>query len=141
MKKYSTLSMVLMVVAALAALAVVGCGSTTTKPAPATTATTAAPATTATTTAAAGTIKIGALLDFTGPIADLGPMFEMGIKLALEEVNYTVAGKKIELIVEDSATSVDTAVLKAKKLVEQDGVKIIIGPLMGDAHLALGPYT
>ena len=29
---------------------------------------------------------------------------------------------------------------KAKKLVEQDGVKIIIGPLMGDAHLALSPY-
>ncbi len=89
---------------------------------------------------AAETIKLGALLDFTGPVADLGPMFEMGIKLALEEVNYTVAGKKIELVVEDTATSVDTAVLKAKKLVEQDGVKFIIGPLMGDAHLALSPY-
>ncbi len=96
-----------------------------------------------TTSAAAGggTIKIGALLDFTGPVAVLGPIFEMGIKTALEEVNYTVAGKKIELIIEDSATSVDMAVTKAKKLVEQDGVKIIIGPLMGDAHLALGPYT
>lgn len=150
MKKYSTLSIVLMVVVALVALAVAGCGSTTTTAAPATTvttkapattATTAPPATTATTAAGGGTIKIGAILDFTGPIADLGPMFEMGIKLALEEANYTVAGKKVELIVEDSATSVDTAVLKAKKLVEQDGVKIIIGPLMGDAHLALGPYT
>jgi branched-chain amino acid transport system substrate-binding protein len=147
MKRLSIISIVLMV--AVAMVAVAGCGSTTTTTAPATT-TTAAPATTTTTAApvttttaapSGGTIKIGALLDYTGPIADLGPMFEMGIKLALEEANYTVAGKKIELVIEDTATSVDTAVLKAKKLVEQDGVKIIIGPLMGDAHLALSPYT
>jgi branched-chain amino acid transport system substrate-binding protein len=149
MKRLSIISIVLLAVVALVAVA--GCGGSTTTTAPATTATTAAPATTATTAAPAttattaapsgGTIKIGAILDYTGPIADLGPMFEMGIKLALEEASYTVAGKKIELIIEDSATSVDTAVLKAKKLVEQDGVKIIIGPLMGDAHLALSPYT
>ncbi len=103
--------------------------------------TTTAPAETTTTVAAGGgTIKIGALLDFTGPVAELGPIFQAGIEAALEEVNYMVAGKKVELIIEDSATSVDTAVAKAKKLVEQDGVKIIIGPLMGDAHLALSPY-
>jgi branched-chain amino acid transport system substrate-binding protein len=155
MKKLALIGLALLVVASLMGLMAVGCGggTTTTTAGPTTTAgattTSVAASTTtagggATTTSAAaggGTIKIGALLDFTGAVAELGPLFEMGIKTALEEVNYTVAGKKIELIVEDSATSVDMAVTKAKKLVEQDGVKIIIGPLMGDAHLALGPYT
>jgi hypothetical protein len=37
---------------------------------------------------AAEPIKIGAVLDFTGPVADLGPKFKAGIELALEEVGY-----------------------------------------------------
>lgn len=140
MRRGTLLAIVCGLVAVLLVAAAVGCGGTTTSTtAPPSTSATTAPAST-TTTAAAQTIKLGALLDYTGPVADLGPMFEMGIRLALEEANYTAAGKKIELIIEDSATSVDTAVLKAKKLVEQDGVKFIIGPLMGDAHLALSPY-
>jgi branched-chain amino acid transport system substrate-binding protein len=134
MKRLTILVLAVLVIAAAMGLAVVGCGEEETT-------TTAAPAETTTSAAASGgTIKIGALLDFTGPVAELGPIFQMGIEAALEEANYTVAGKKVELIIEDSATSVDTAVAKAKKLVEQDGVKIIIGPLMGDAHLALSPY-
>ncbi len=134
MKRFTILVLAVLVVAAMMGLMVVGCGEEETT-------TTAAPAETTTTVAASGgTIKIGALLDFTGPVAELGPIFQVGIEAALEEVNYMVAGKKVELIIEDSATSVDTAVAKAKKLVEQDGVKIIIGPLMGDAHLALSPY-
>lgn len=86
-------------------------------------------------------IKIGGLFDFTGPVADLGPKFQAGVELALEEVNYTVAGHKIELLVEDTATSVDVAVEKFKKLADADNVKIFIGPLMGDAHLALSPLA
>jgi branched-chain amino acid transport system substrate-binding protein len=90
---------------------------------------------------AQGPIKIGALLDFTGPVADLGPKFQAGIELALEEVGYKVGGRDIELIVEDSATSVDVAVEKFKKLADKDQVHIVIGPLMGDAHLAISPLA
>jgi len=86
-------------------------------------------------------VKIGALLDFTGPVADLGPKFKAGIELALAEADNKVAGRPVELIVEDSATDVTTALEKFKKLVEKDGVKIVIGPLMGDAHLAIAPYA
>ena len=88
-----------------------------------------------------GPIKIGALLDFTGPVADLGPKFQAGIELALEEVGYKVAGRSIELIVEDSATSVEVAVEKFKKLADKDQVHVVIGPLMGDAHLAISPLA
>lgn len=86
-------------------------------------------------------IKIGALFDYTGPVAELGPKFEAGIRLALEEVNYKVAGKNIQLIIYDSATSVSVALDMFKKLVDSDGVKICVGPLMGDAHLAIQPYA
>jgi len=86
-------------------------------------------------------IKIGAILPFTGPVADLGPKFQAGIELALEEANYKAAGRPIELIVEDSATDVTTAVEKFKKLVDKDKVHICIGPLMGDSHLAMAPYA
>ncbi len=52
--------------------------------APAATTAPAAPAATKAPAAATGeTIKIGALLDFTGPVADLGPKFKAGIELAL----------------------------------------------------------
>lgn len=90
---------------------------------------------------AAEPIKIGAILDFTGPVADLGPKFKAGIELALEEAGYKVAGRDIKLIVEDGATDVTTALDKFKKLVDKDGIHICIGPLMGDAHLAIAPYA
>ncbi len=85
-------------------------------------------------------IKIGAILNYTGPAAMLGPLFKNGIVRALEENNNKVAGRPIELIVEDAAGDPSVCIEKARKLVERDKVKIIIGPLMGDAHLAIAPY-
>jgi branched-chain amino acid transport system substrate-binding protein len=90
--------------------------------------------------ASAQPIKIGAILDFTGPAAMLGPLFKDGIVMALEENKNQVAGRAIELIAEDGATDATTALEKARKLVEKDKVNIIIGPLMGDAHFAIDPY-
>ncbi|NQU15332.1 MAG: ABC transporter substrate-binding protein [Desulfobacteraceae bacterium] len=89
---------------------------------------------------AAKPIKIGTILNLTGPIAFIGPLFKNGIVMALEEVNYTVGGRKIELIPEDAAADMNVCLEKAKKLVERDQVHIIIGPLMGDAHMAIAPY-
>jgi branched-chain amino acid transport system substrate-binding protein len=89
---------------------------------------------------AADPIKIGTILNLTGPIAFIGPLFKNGIVMALEEVDYTVGGRKIELIPEDAAADMNVCLEKSKKLVERDKVNIIIGPLMGDAHMAIAPY-
>lgn len=129
MKNIRILSFIMIVAVLLAA-----CASPTAQPAQKTEAPAAAPVEQA-------PLKIGALLDFTGPVADLGPKFRAGIELALEEVGYQVAGRKIELVVEDSATSVEVAVEKFKKLADKDQVHIVIGPLMGDAHLAISPLA
>jgi branched-chain amino acid transport system substrate-binding protein len=56
--------------------------------------------------------------------------------------NWTVAGKKITLIKEGSDATPDVALAKAKKLIEQDNVDILIGPLSGDEGLlAIKPYA
>jgi branched-chain amino acid transport system substrate-binding protein len=89
---------------------------------------------------AAEVLKIGTILNLTGPIAFIGPLFRNGIVKALEEVDYTVGGRKIELIAEDAAADMNVVMEKTKKLVERDKVNIIIGPLMGDAHMAIAPY-
>jgi branched-chain amino acid transport system substrate-binding protein len=50
-------------------------------------------------------------------------------------------GMKIEIIKGSSDASPDSAVKAARKLVEQDGVQILIGPLSGDEGLAVKDYA
>ncbi len=64
-----------------------------------------------------------------------------GAELALKEADYTAGGKKIEIIKGSSDASPDSAVKAARKLVEQDGVAILIGPLSGDEGLAVKDYA
>lgn len=91
--------------------------------------------------AADDTIKIGLLATFEGPFTVLGEDSERGAMTAVEEVAGTVAGKKIEIIKGSSDASPDSAVRAARKLVEQDGVKVLIGPLSGDEGLAVKDYA
>jgi len=55
----------------------------------------------------------------TGPIALTGEKMVRGAKFALEEAGYEVAGRKIEVIVEDSGGSPAIAVDKAKRTPQQ----------------------
>lgn len=90
---------------------------------------------------AADTIKIGGLATLEGAFTVLGEDGMRGLKLALKEYNSQVAGKKIELITGSSDASPDSAVRAARKLVEQDGVQILIGPLSGSEGLAVKDYS
>jgi len=69
-------------------------------------------------------IKIGVISPLTGEGASAyGESVKRGVLLALKEIE----NKKIELIFEDSKCSVMSAITAAKKLVEVDRVKMIIG--------------
>ncbi|MGQ9667983.1 MAG: ABC transporter substrate-binding protein, partial [Anaerolineae bacterium] len=103
-------------------------------------ATPAPAATEAPTAAPAGEIKIGIVSVFTGVFAAFGEMQRAGYLLALEEYNYTVAGKKIKIIEEDDQLNYELAVTKAKKLVEQDKVDILTGLVSGDEGLTVQDY-
>jgi len=87
------------------------------------------------------TIKIGVLATFEGAFTVLGEDGMRGALMAVEEAGGEVGGKKIELIKGSSDASPDSAVRAARKLVEQDGVKVLIGPLSGDEGLAVKDYA
>jgi len=85
-------------------------------------------------------IKIGALIPFTGPFADYGQFLKEGLEWRLAEANNEVAGRPIEVIIEDSASDTSLSMEKAKKLVEVDKVSIILGPLHSGVLMGLAPY-
>ena len=88
-----------------------------------------------------GTIKVGLLATLEGPFTVLGQDGVRGAELALKEAGYSAGGKKLEIIKGSSDASPDSAVKAARKLVEQDGVAILIGPLSGDEGLAVKDYA
>jgi branched-chain amino acid transport system substrate-binding protein len=87
------------------------------------------------------TIKIGVLATLEGPFAAGGADGMRGAELAVKERNGMVAGKKIELIKASSDAKPDVAVNATRKLVEQDKVQIMVGPLSGSEGIAVKDYS
>ena len=87
------------------------------------------------------TIKIGGLATLEGAFAALGQDAIRGLKLALNQYNNTAGGKKIELITMSSDASPDRAIRAVKKLVEQDKVDLVIGPVSGSEGIAVKDYA
>ncbi|WP_088631788.1 ABC transporter substrate-binding protein [Phaeobacter sp. 22II1-1F12B] len=88
-----------------------------------------------------GAIKIGLLATFEGAFTVLGEDGERGAMTAVNEFGGEVAGHEIEIIRGSSDASPDSAVRAARKLVEQDGVKVLVGPLSGDEGIAVKDYA
>ncbi|WP_353152900.1 ABC transporter substrate-binding protein [Pollutimonas bauzanensis] len=87
------------------------------------------------------TIRIGGLATLDGPFAVLGQEAFRAMELAFEEAGHQVAGKKIEWVRESSDGRPDVALTKARKLIEQDKVDILIGPVSGGEGLAIKEYA
>jgi branched-chain amino acid transport system substrate-binding protein len=66
-----------------------------------------------------------------------------GLKMAQAEINAKggIDGRKVNLIIEDSKTDNTTALTVAKKLVEVDGVSVIMGDSWNGTTLTILPYT
>ena len=74
-------------------------------------------------------IVIGSIQDLSGPIAGFGKQVRLGMMLRADEINEQggINGRKIKLLVEDSAYDPKKAVLAAQKLVNQDKIFIMVG--------------
>jgi branched-chain amino acid transport system substrate-binding protein len=92
---------------------------------------------------AEGEIKIGVIASLTGPGAYFGEQFVNGLQMALADINAKggINGQKVSLIIEDSKTDNTTALTVAKKLIEIDGVKVILGDSWNGTTLTILPYT
>ena len=84
-------------------------------------------------------IKIGFTTDLTGTAAQAAKDMVNGLTLYLDEIGHQMAGRKIELIVEDSQSRPDAALTKLRKLVEHDRVHLVAGVLFGHLGYALAP--
>ena len=87
-----------------------------------------------------GPIRIGMLAVKTGPLASGGIDMELAMTMFLKERDYTIAGRKVELIVADTAGTPATARAKAQELIEKNNVHCIIGPLAAFETLAIADY-
>jgi branched-chain amino acid transport system substrate-binding protein len=85
-------------------------------------------------------LKIGLLTVKTGPLAQGGIQMEQGIAVFLKEKNYTLAGRKAELISADTGGNPAGAKTKAQELVEREHVDVILGPLAAFELLAITDY-
>ena len=85
-------------------------------------------------------IRIGFLTVRTGPLAAGGKQMEEGINLFLKERNNMLAGRKVELIIADTAGAPQQARSKTQELVEKNHVHVIIGPLATFEALAIDDY-
>ena len=79
---------------------------------------------------ASGPIKIGAIFAVTGPASFLGAPEAKTVQMFIDKVNKEggVLGRKLEVVVKDSAGSPEKTVSFAKQLIEEDKVLAIIGP-------------
>lgn len=80
-------------------------------------------------TTTAEPVKVGAILSLTGTYAGLGASEKNALELEVKRINDAggIAGRPIELVIEDDATDEAKAVAAAAKLIEQDEVVALIG--------------
>jgi len=88
-----------------------------------------------------GPIKVGVLATLEGTYTVLGEDGIRGLKVALKEAGDMAGGRQIETIIQSTDASPDSALRAARKLVEQDNVDFIIGPLSGSEGIALRDYA
>ncbi len=86
-------------------------------------------------------LKVGFLTVLTGPLAAGGKQQEEGAALFLKERNGMIAGRKIELITQDTAGNPALAKTKTQELVERHNVPVMIGPLATNEALAMDGYV
>ena len=88
----------------------------------------------------AGAVRVGLLTVKTGPLASGGIDMERALVMYLKERNNELAGRKVELIVADTAGVPATARTKTQELVERNNVHCLIGPLAAFEALAIDDY-
>src|SRR5712692_11033295 len=89
--------------------------------------------------AAQGSIKIGFLSPISGAIAQAGKDMDSGCERYWQESGMQIAGRKLEVILEDTEGQPATAVSKLRKLIDSDKVNLLAGVILSNVAYALVP--
>lgn len=86
-------------------------------------------------------VRIGVLAPLSGVYASLGTNKVNGIKMLFSEKEMRVEGRSIELVIEDTEAKPQEGLRKARKLVEQDNVDVLLGVISSAIGYALKDYV
>jgi branched-chain amino acid transport system substrate-binding protein len=84
-----------------------------------------------------GPIRVGLVLPYSGVYAELGNSITQAMELVFARENWTVAGRKIEMVREDDEMAVPVGVRKTEKLIDSDKVDILTGPVHSGILMAM----
>src|SRR6266571_3041530 len=82
-------------------------------------------------------LRIGILATLEGALTPLGEDAVRGLEVAIRQAGGKAAGRPVETVMVPTNASPDVAVRAARKLVEQDRVPLVIGPVSGSEGIAL----
>jgi branched-chain amino acid transport system substrate-binding protein len=86
-------------------------------------------------------IRIGLMAPLTGVAASGGREMVEGTQFWFEQIKNEISGRKVELLVEDDASNPDVSLQKARRLVEQAHVHMLMGNLLANTGLAVANYV
>ena len=85
-------------------------------------------------------IKVGVLLPYTGVNALAAKLVNEGVELYFDEIGKKAGGRTIQLVKEDTELNPTVGLTKVRRLVEDQKVNFIIGPLSSAVALAIHDY-
>lgn len=86
-------------------------------------------------------VKLGVVIPLTGSLAQPGEWIETALRFAVDEVNEVggINGGEVELTIYDDAADPTQVVTQVNRLINQDEVDFIIGPITTDGMKAALP--
>jgi branched-chain amino acid transport system substrate-binding protein len=86
-------------------------------------------------------IKIGLLLPYTGTMPFQTKGVTDAVELYFSELGYKAGGRPIQIIKEDDEQNPTVGLTKARRLIEQQKVNFIVGPVSSAVGLAIQDYV
>jgi len=90
---------------------------------------------------ATGSVKIGFISPTTGFVAALGTDMKRGWELYWQQHGTTAGGVTVETVFEDDAGDPEIALTKARRLVEEEKVDLVAGPILANTAYAVAEYV
>ncbi|HEY9790044.1 MAG TPA: ABC transporter substrate-binding protein [Candidatus Obscuribacterales bacterium] len=90
---------------------------------------------------AKGPIRIGYVVSLSGQSAEPGQKIVDGMNLYLEQIHHQMAGRKVQIVLENDESSPPKAVEKVRKLVDQDKVPVLSGLYLTNCLYAVAPVV
>ena len=87
--------------------------------------------------AQAGKLRVGVMLPFTGTFAQIGANNANGFRMALQEQNFKLGGRDVEIITLDDQADPSKGVENANKLVQREKVDVLVGTVHSGVQMAV----